>query len=102
MNSRSVSDGGIFSQSGAKGGDLLSHLFQFNVPSGHSIGIEHHLESLRSIQREDLKEGKPRTYPVSSLKLIKRHELIFFFCLYLYSNKKQKMIPKQRILNISG
>ena len=53
-NLRPVSDGGVLSQCGAEGGDLLGHLFELGIPQVRLCRVEHGVECLESVQGEDL------------------------------------------------
>ena len=56
MNLRSVSDGWIFSQGGAEGGDLLGHLFELSIPEMRLCRVEDAVECLRSVKGKDLQK----------------------------------------------
>ena len=59
MDLRSVSNGWVFAQGGAEGGDLLGHLFELGIPEMRLGRVEDAVECLRSVEGKYLRKSQP-------------------------------------------
>ena len=58
MDLRSVTNGRVFAQGGAEGGDLLGHLFELGVPEMRLGRVEDAVECLGSVEGKYLPKSR--------------------------------------------